>query len=85
MIVTLAIYHGYTRGEPDPMTIRKTLQNKDTALALLYISRFLSGWSAGNSHSYSLNKYTQNHARFRYVLCGVHYLPDGHQSENNTW
>ena len=47
MIITLEIYHGYTRGDPDLQTISRTLQNKDTAITLLYISRFLSGWSAG--------------------------------------
>jgi hypothetical protein len=47
MIVTLLIYHGYTTGDPDLITIMNALQNKDIAIALLYISRFLSGWSAG--------------------------------------
>ena len=47
MIITLAIYHGYTTDDPDPLTIYETLKNKDVAVVLLYISRFLSGWSAG--------------------------------------
>ena len=51
MIITLEIYYGYTRGDPDLPTIVDTLANKDTALTLLYISRFLSGWSAGESIS----------------------------------
>ncbi|CAF1206134.1 unnamed protein product [Adineta steineri] len=47
MIIPLLIYHGYTRGDPDQNTINRVLENKDIAIALLYISRFLSGWSAG--------------------------------------
>ncbi len=47
MIITLEIYHGYTKSDPDRLTIINALENKDIALALLYISRFLSGWSAG--------------------------------------
>ncbi|CAF3400833.1 unnamed protein product [Rotaria socialis] len=47
MIITLEIYYGYTDGDPDLLTIVRTLRNKNVAVALLYISRLLSGWSAG--------------------------------------
>jgi MFS family permease len=47
MIITLEVYHGYTKDDPDQLTIFETLKNKDIAVVLLYISRFLSGWSAG--------------------------------------
>ena len=49
MIITLEIYHGYTKGEPDQLAISQALENKNTAVILLYVSRFLSGWSAGKS------------------------------------
>jgi hypothetical protein len=50
MIVTLEIYHGYTKGDPNRLTIKNAIENKDIAVAFLYISRFFSGWSAGNIH-----------------------------------
>ncbi len=59
MIITLEIYHGYTKGDPDQLTIIETLKNKDTAVVLLYISRFLSGWSAGKSNHLFQNRKTQ--------------------------
>ncbi|CAF1182578.1 unnamed protein product [Adineta ricciae] len=49
MIIPLYIYHGYTRGDPDRKTIRETFEYKEIAIALFYISRFLSGLSAGMS------------------------------------
>jgi hypothetical protein len=49
MIIPLEIYNGFTKGDPSLTAITKALQNKDIAIALLYISRFLSGWSAGKS------------------------------------
>lgn len=48
MIITLEIYHGYTKGDPNLSIIRETIKNRDIAMTLLYISRFLSGWSAGS-------------------------------------
>ncbi|CAF1564393.1 unnamed protein product [Rotaria sp. Silwood1] len=47
MMITLEIYHGYTEGDPDQSMIRHTLEHKDIAICFLYISRLLSGWSAG--------------------------------------
>lgn len=47
MIIPLYIYHGYSAGEPTPAMIKKTMEYKEIAIGLLYISRFLSGWSAG--------------------------------------
>jgi len=49
MIIPLEIYNGFTKGDPSLPVIMKALQNKDIAIALLYTSRFLSGWSAGKS------------------------------------
>jgi hypothetical protein len=60
MIITLVIYHGYTKSDPDRLTIIDALQNKDIALALLYISRLLSGWSAGKHDNCFQNKKNQN-------------------------
>lgn len=57
MIITLVIYHGYTIGDPDLETIANVLKNKDIAVILLYISRFLSGWSAGKYSKVYLNIY----------------------------
>jgi len=56
MIVTLVIYHGYTKGDPDRLTIMNVLENKDIAVIFLYISRFLSGWSAGKHDNYYQSK-----------------------------
>jgi hypothetical protein len=83
MIITLEIYHGYTKGDPDQLTIIETLKNKDTAVVLLYISRFLSGWSAGKSnHSFSKqknsNRIKQYFSLHRYVLCCIDHLFNGH-------
>ena len=47
MIITLYIYHGYEKGDPNPKTIDKARKHKDVAIALFYISRFLSGFAAG--------------------------------------
>ena len=47
MIIPLYIYHGYTRGDPDRRTLRNTFEYKEIAISLFYISRFLSGLSAG--------------------------------------
>ncbi len=52
MIIPLEIYNGFTKGDPSQTVIMKALQNKDIAIALLYTSRFLSGWSAGKSDRY---------------------------------
>ncbi len=52
MIIPLEIYHAYTKGDPDRLQIIQALQNKNIAVALLYISRFLSGWSAGKHENY---------------------------------
>ncbi|CAF1101965.1 unnamed protein product [Adineta steineri] len=49
MIFTLEIYHGYDLGDPSLLAIKKALENKNFAISLFYISRFLSGWSAGLS------------------------------------
>ncbi len=56
MIITLEIYHGYTKGDPDRVTIINVLENKGIAVALLYISRFLSGCSAGKHDNYYQKK-----------------------------
>ncbi|CAF4499288.1 unnamed protein product [Rotaria socialis] len=47
MIITLYIYHGYEINDPDQESIDKAIKNKDVAIAFFYISRFLSGFSAG--------------------------------------
>lgn len=47
MIITLYIYHGYETNDPDESTISRAIKNKGAAIALFYISRFLSGFSAG--------------------------------------
>ena len=50
MIVTLYIYHGYDKVEPnDQSVISEALKHKNAAIALLFISRFLSGFAAGMS------------------------------------
>lgn len=55
MIMTLKIYYGGANGDPDQLTIIRTLENKNIAIALLYISRLLSGWSAGKCYIKNLN------------------------------
>lgn len=47
MIITLEIYYGYDTGDPHRAAIIQALEFKDVAITLLYISRFLSGCSAG--------------------------------------
>ncbi|CAF3337814.1 unnamed protein product [Rotaria sp. Silwood1] len=47
MIITLYIYRGYETDDPDQTTIDKATKNKDVAISFFYISRFLSGFSAG--------------------------------------
>ncbi len=47
MIITLYIYHGYETGHPNQATIDKATKNKDAAITIFYISRFLSGFAAG--------------------------------------
>jgi hypothetical protein len=47
MIITLYIYYGYETGYPDQATVDKARKNKDIAITLFYISRFLSGFAAG--------------------------------------
>ena len=47
MIFTLEIYHGYDQGDPSLSAIKIALQYKDFGIGLFYISRCLSGWSAG--------------------------------------
>jgi hypothetical protein len=54
MIVTLEIYYGYDKGDPSRAEIIQVLQMKDVAVTFLYISRFLSGCSAGESSTYIL-------------------------------
>ena len=49
MIITLYIYHGYDKEEPTQEVVDKALKNKNGAIALLFISRFLSGFAAGMS------------------------------------
>jgi hypothetical protein len=57
MIITLEIYYGCTKGDPDLLVINSTLENKEIAVLLLYVSRFLSGWSAGKyEHDLENNK-----------------------------
>jgi hypothetical protein len=71
MIITLEIYHAYTIGDPDRITINNALENKDIAVVLLYISRFLSGWSAGKhdnyfqSRTFSVEKYGNMYLSFQ--------------------
>ena len=55
MILALKIYHGYTNCNLDQSVINNVLKNKNLAIGLLYLSRFLSGWSAGN-YEYPLFK-----------------------------
>ncbi|UJR33853.1 hypothetical protein I4U23_021275 [Adineta vaga] len=47
MIITLYIYHGYETNDPDLETLEKARKHKGLAITFLYISRFLSGFSAG--------------------------------------
>ncbi|CAF4077615.1 unnamed protein product [Rotaria sp. Silwood2] len=47
MIITLYIYRGYDTDDPDQTTIHRATKNKDVAISFFYISRFLSGFSAG--------------------------------------
>ncbi|UJR29378.1 hypothetical protein I4U23_010590 [Adineta vaga] len=49
MISTLLIYHANNLNDPNLLDIQLALQNKDLAISLFYLSRFLSGWSAGLS------------------------------------
>lgn len=49
MIITLYIYHGYEKDVPDQAAFDQATKNKNAAISLLYISRFLSGFSAGKS------------------------------------
>ncbi len=55
MIITLEMYHGYDKGDPSRERIFQVLQFKDIAVICLYISRFLSGCSAGKSVTYFLS------------------------------
>ena len=48
MICVLPIYHAYDLNDPTLLQIKQALDNKELAIALFYISRFLSGYSAGN-------------------------------------
>ncbi len=52
MIIALEIYHGYDKGDPSLATISQVLQFKNVAIVSLYLSRFLSGCSAGKSTTY---------------------------------
>lgn len=48
MIITLYIYYGHDTVEYDKEEdVSRVKKNKDLAISLLYISRFLSGFSAG--------------------------------------
>ena len=47
MIITLYIYHGYEKEDPDNDAINEAKKNKNVAITLFFISRFLSGFSAG--------------------------------------
>ena len=47
MIIQLYIYHVYTVTHPNAIEIANALENKHVAIVFLYISRFLSVWSAG--------------------------------------
>ncbi|CAF1094260.1 unnamed protein product, partial [Didymodactylos carnosus] len=47
MILTLYIYHGYEPLDPDNDEANKGKKNMHAAIALFFISRFLSGFSAG--------------------------------------
>ncbi|UJR29332.1 hypothetical protein I4U23_010544 [Adineta vaga] len=49
MICTLQMYHAYDLDDPTLLQIRNALENKDLAIGLFYVSRFLSGCSAGLS------------------------------------
>lgn len=50
MIITLYIYHGYDKDEPSQQeVVDEALKHKNAAIALLFISRFLSGFAAGMS------------------------------------
>lgn len=53
MAITLIIYSAFDQGDPDLFTIAQALQNKEIAIALLYLSRFLSGCSAGQYWRFS--------------------------------
>jgi hypothetical protein len=66
MIIPLDIYHGYTRGDPTRAAIILALENKDIAITLLYLSRFLSGWSAGKHDKNLTETYDQTISSFQY-------------------
>jgi hypothetical protein len=52
MIITLYIYHGYEKDDPDQAAIDKATKHKELAISFFYISRFLSGFAAGmNIHT----------------------------------
>ena len=53
MIIALEMYHAYDQGDPSRKRISQVLQFKDIAVACLYLSRFLSGCSAGKCVNYS--------------------------------
>jgi hypothetical protein len=74
MIIPLEIYHAYTKGDPDRMQIIQALQNKDIAVALLYISRFLSGWSAGKHENYIVKKHKFKLFQYRAIVISKSYL-----------
>ena len=54
MIITLYIYRGHETNDPDQTTVDKARKNKDIAIVFFYISRFLSGFSAGIHENYRL-------------------------------
>jgi len=54
MIMTLEIYYAYDKNDPTRAEIIQVLQSKDVAVTFLYVSRFLSGCSAGKSPTYIL-------------------------------
>lgn len=54
MIITLYIYHAYETNVPDQAAMENATKNKNVAISFLYISRFLSGFSAGSSQWFYL-------------------------------
>ena len=52
MVITLYIYHGYEVNNLTRDIIDQVMENKNIAIVLLYMSRFLSGCSAGECVSF---------------------------------
>jgi hypothetical protein len=76
MVLTLNIYSAYDQGDPELVTIAQALQNKEIGIALLYLSRFFSGCSAGQYRKCWIDRIGISTDCDRNRIGGNNYLSD---------